>query len=339
METGTRPAGTGGSVNGGLGEAYATYWDGWLHHCARQALALYPDLQPDHSRREFDPLALFYRLYARHGTGLIFSIARRNARLPGFDIAHFLLQEASNAADLARRWHAMLKQQAKVRARDGEAAGSFIETGDMLEFALSPFLVQPANRAPFGPAMMGGLAVGAFEQMADRPVEVFEQRNNGLTRPLNLSAPGQFTEIAFDSRIVIRVPIDARPRPINLASARMARLSLTHLTSAQHAPLVSRLASVMRGGEGRHIDLDEAAFRLGMSARNLSRRLTSAGLGYARLSRFMRLRTACLHLATGELGLDDIAFHADYADRHHMARDFRRMAEISPSALRDIMRG
>ncbi|MHA7772654.1 helix-turn-helix domain-containing protein [Roseibium sp. M-1] len=44
-------------------------------------------------------------------------------------------------------------------------------------------------------------------------------------------------------------------------------------------------------------------------------------------------------LAAGKASLDEIAFRAAYSDRHHMSRDFRRMAQITPSGLRNLLAG
>ncbi|MGH8934114.1 MAG: helix-turn-helix domain-containing protein [Egibacteraceae bacterium] len=77
------------------------------------------------------------------------------------------------------------------------------------------------------------------------------------------------------------------------------------------------------------------AQRLGISERQLNRRMTSAvGYGPKTLHRVLRFRRF-LALATQapELGLAQLALRAGYADQAHLCRDSRKLAGVAPTAL------
>lgn len=340
-------------VNSSLGEAYSSYWDVWLTLFAADVRRRYPEIflgfAADGTTKP-DPLSVFSVLYNARGAGPIFEMSWQRSRRIGFDVANFLLLSAHSAQEMARRWQRFVAQQAQVRLAHETSPTAFLDCDERDCIVLQPYLVKPANLRVFGPAMMGGVAVGTFQRMSPYPVEVFEVQRAGATRRLLHKGRSWPEDICFDSQIVIRfaggsaaegrsqlLPDRVPHKHTPMADNGHCLLSLNHLAAPGVGRFVTRLTGVMRNGDGRHVGMDLAARRLGLSTRSLSRRLKDAELGYAKLSRFVRLRTACIHLAQGDRRMDEVAFLSDYADRHHMARDFRRMAEVTPTGMRDIL--
>ncbi|WP_428649456.1 helix-turn-helix domain-containing protein [Roseibium sp.] len=339
----TGPAAASESVNAPLGEAYSAYWNWWLSRFAGEAVKRYPDvygLETVQAGTHPDPMDRIARLYVARGCDAIFGLARALGRPSGFDVASFLITGTGSIPDLVRKWSGFVGQQSAIRFQAEGRENGFIEREDDFTLVLSPYNVRPANQKPFGPAMLAGVAAGTLEGAGYEIEAIWSVTRTGHSKPLLRFGMFLGERIEFDSDIVIRLSQKRRP----LASGAVpGTLSLYHLMRPEVGPagarLLSKLVSHMEVVEGEHPTLATAATSLGLSARSLSRRLHEAGLGYGRLTRFVRLRKATRLIAVSPQSLDEIAYVAAYSDRHHMARDFRRMAQVTPAGLRDLLKG
>lgn len=124
------------------------------------------------------------------------------------------------------------------------------------------------------------------------------------------------------------------------------RLALARDDRARVALLEGWLGSRVHGAPAREvgaavsaiaasagtIDLDRVACRAGLSLRQLERRfLADVGVAPKTYARIVRLQAALGRIAGGQ-SLADAAIACGYYDQPHMARDFSRLAEISPAA-------
>jgi AraC-like DNA-binding protein len=103
------------------------------------------------------------------------------------------------------------------------------------------------------------------------------------------------------------------------------------LASSEPDPLGRRLHALLDGGAS----ISRAADELGYSPRQLHRRaLPVFGYGLQHLGRVLRLNRA---VAAGDSGADwaEVAVEAGYADQAHLTRDFRALAGVTPSGLRE----
>ena len=335
----TPPQSNDSGVNQPLGEAYSSYWDAWLKGFSTRLVAPGRSVcaQPQTNMSPLDTIHSHCKL---HGNGPVFDLARISGPI-GFDLINFVLMSSPDSLRMAERWRKLVRYQVSVRSSGQDDPTRFLEIDDDNNVVLTPGIVRPANLSTFGPAMLAGVAIGAFQRLHRQKVQVLEIMPNGRSRPLNLRGNRQTGDIAFDSQILIRFGRDLTPTNGSVfpLSAPNLPLSLAHLGTKRSDRFLEKVAAVMPRESGCHRPLEDTARLLGMSARSLSRRLSEEGTAYGKLARFVRLRKACLLLSSGNADLNDIAFLSDYSDRHHMARDFRRMTQISPADVRDVMQG
>ena len=332
-------------VNEPLGEAYSAYWNWWLDHFARQAETRFPDvyekcsLRDDHGK---DTLSRIGMLYDARGCGVIFDLARALGRPAGFDVISHLLTSAPSVSALVQRWSGVLALQSSIRFQESSPRQEFIVADQRNSLVLSPYKVRPANQKPFGPAMLAGVATGTLESAGAHIQGIWSITRGGASYPIYRFGTFLGDQIDFDSDILIVLSEETSGLKSEVGLVPPARsLSFGHLLNSQSGArgnrLLERVVGSLERSEGEHPGLMSTAAELGLSPRSLSRRLTEAGLGYARLVRFVRLRKATRLLASGNCCLDDVAFQASYSDRHHMSRDFRMMAQVTPAGLRELL--
>jgi AraC-like DNA-binding protein len=80
-----------------------------------------------------------------------------------------------------------------------------------------------------------------------------------------------------------------------------------------------------------------AARDLGMSPRSLQRFLNREGTTFSEVVLRARVRRAHCLLEETNLSLTEIAYCTGFADQAHFTRVFRRISDVPPSALRDIL--
>lgn len=126
------------------------------------------------------------------------------------------------------------------------------------------------------------------------------------------------------------------------------RLSLARDDRARVDLLAGWLQTIVRSGPAREIegaataiaaragqiDLTALASDAGLSLRQLERRfLADVGVAPKAFARTVRLQAALSRIASGQ-PLAEVALACGYYDQPHMARDFSRLAETSPTAWR-----
>ena len=329
-------------TNGGLGESYTRYWSYWLPRALKRTISMLPRTASPAFNAEgarAPVLAQFTAIDAEFGNAAIFAASYRQAADLGFDPIKYLLFDAPDMRTFVRRWQRLIHAQASLRQGHAGTNQPFIAEESETSFVLTPAAVQPACAKPFGPAMLGGVVAGTLETIGQSGVDVWELRRAGASRAIMLNGRITGGDIGFDSSLLIKAGVShGRPHQVPHCGALCDPLcDLAHLVRIDARPMLARLLAVCMAGEGCYRPLEETARLIGISVRTLSRRLSEAGISYATIIRFARLRKACIGMASDKAHFDDIAFEADYADRHHMAREFRRMAQISPSAYRDIL--
>lgn len=343
--SGLGPAGTGRvptSVNAPMGEAYEAYWNWWLREYARQIGLRFPDLSRsghEPAGGSCDPMATIERLYRLRGCDAVFGLARAMGSPSGFDVVSLVLTSALSVQDLVRRWSGLLSLQASLRYQERNAGHGFVMSEKDSSLVLSPHKVRPANRKPFGPAMLAGVVTGTLESAGLSLRGIWSVPRGGAAKPVFRFGTFLGETMEFDSDIVLMLSGGANA--LKRTPGFPPSLGFRHLLDPGVGPvqlrLVKRLVDTLEQSEGDHAALPDTAARLGLSSRSLSRRLAETGIGYGRLARFVRLRKASRLLLAGETSLEDIAYRAAYSDRHHMSRDFRSMAQITPSGLRDLL--
>ncbi|MGX1497205.1 AraC-like DNA-binding protein [Labrenzia sp. MBR-25] len=332
-------------VNEPLGEAYSAYWNWWLKHFAHQAEARFPDVYARCTQQDpdaKDALSRIGMLYEARGCAAVFGLARALGRPSGFDVISHLLTSAQSVSGLVRRWSGVLALQSSIRFEESFARQEFIVADQCNSLVLSPYKVRPANQKPFGPAMLAGVATGTLESAGIHIQGIWSVTRGGASYPMYRFGTFHSDGMDFDSDILIVLSEDTPGLKRDAGLMPPARsLSFCHLVNRQTGPganrLLERVVGSLERSEGEHPGLTSTAAELGLSPRSLSRRLTEAGLGYARLVRFVRLRKATRLLAAGNGCLDDVAYQASYSDRHHMSRDFRKMAQLTPAGLRELL--
>jgi len=83
--------------------------------------------------------------------------------------------------------------------------------------------------------------------------------------------------------------------------------------------------------------LEEGARELAMSTRSLQRALREEGTTFSRSVHQARVDAARELMRRPEMRLIDIAFCVGFSDQAHFTRIFRRLCDVPPSALREIL--
>lgn len=331
------------TVNAPLGEAYGAYWNWWLRGYARQIMLRFPECvgsSPDEAGPGAHPMKVIELFHRRRGCDAVFALARALGQPAGFDVVSHVLISSSTVPELVRRWSGLLSLQTSLRFAAANESSSFIEREQNTSLVLSPHKVRPANRKPFGPAMLAGVATGTLEGAGVEIRGIWSVPRGRAARPVYRFGTFLGGCMDFDSDIVIVLAEEA-PRLRKMPSS--PPLGFRHLLAPGAGPaevrLVDRLVQVLERVEGQHSGLPAAASALGLSPRSLSRRLEQAGIGYGGLARFVRLRKASGLLVGGHTSLEEVAYLSAYSDRHHLAREFRKMSQITPAGLRDLLAG
>ncbi|MCK7611585.1 helix-turn-helix domain-containing protein [Roseibium sediminicola] len=288
-----------------------------------------------------DPMDIVDRLYHKRGCDAVFALARALGSPSGFDVISHVLMRSETLPELVRRWNGLVTLQASLRYVDGSGTSSFVMNEGAATLLLAPHRVRPANRKPFGPAMLAGVVTGTLESAGFVIEGIWSVPRGRAARPVFQSGFCPEDVLDFDSDLVIRLSgadktKAKRSRP--QFSGDFNHLLAPDATGAS-IRLITRVVDVLERAEGDHMGLAVTAAGLGVSSRSLSRRLSEAGIGYGRLARYVRLRKASRLLVGGATSLDDVAYLAAYSDRHHLSREFRKMAQVTPSGLRDLMAG
>ena len=318
------------SVNKPMGEAYSAYWSKWLEQGAqsvRQKL-LSTDTLPQ------SPLTIFDMFAESQGGQAVFELARTNSNMPGFDVQSLLFNTAPDTKSLVRRWQKIAQAQSSIRFGTERGQTDFVQFLPSGEIVLSPSRIRPANLSKFGTAMLAGVLANALSDFSNGPFEVFESSKAGNTQELTASKSNNTLSFDPTSDIIFRISPSSTKR--NTPSKQSPFLYLNHLFDHKAHPFFRQLIAQLEQHGPGHMNIERCAHNLGTSVRTLSRRLSAFGLSYGQLTRFVRLRHAVRQISAGETQMDEVAHHANYADRHHMARDFRRMTQISPTLLRDL---
>jgi AraC-like DNA-binding protein len=136
-------------------------------------------------------------------------------------------------------------------------------------------------------------------------------------------------EAVFPSVARLRQQLaDARDDPSRIAA--MEQWLIERTCPDPRAAIEAAVATILRSG-GR-APIDRLSALTGLSVRQLERQFQQdVGLSPKIFSRIVRLQSALRQIRTGQ-PLTDVALSCGYYDQAHMARDFRHLAAMSPTA-------
>ena len=107
------------------------------------------------------------------------------------------------------------------------------------------------------------------------------------------------------------------------------------LEPATH-PKVKRAILLMEQHVGRALPLEELAYKLDMSTRQLERLFKAeTGKSPQAFAKQVRLRTAAWLLTSSDRTVADIALGCGFADASHLGREFRKQFGVPPAAYRE----
>jgi AraC-like DNA-binding protein len=81
----------------------------------------------------------------------------------------------------------------------------------------------------------------------------------------------------------------------------------------------------------------EAARMLGLSTRSLQRALQVEGVTFSSTLQRVRVDAAEVQLGDPRVSLTEVAFCTGFADHAHFTRTFRKLADVPPSAFRQVL--
>jgi AraC-like DNA-binding protein len=105
--------------------------------------------------------------------------------------------------------------------------------------------------------------------------------------------------------------------------------------------LVEQLYALLDDDPVRAWPIDVAAGAIGLSSRDLQRRLQRQGVSYSGILRDARVRRAARAMLDGAMleaptSLAEIGYAAGFADQAHFTREFRRILGASPAEWRRV---
>jgi AraC-like DNA-binding protein len=135
------------------------------------------------------------------------------------------------------------------------------------------------------------------------------------------------------SRDAWQVPLRRRDPVLRGVLESQANAVSSHLPALKSVAVDVRrlLTSRLARGEA---EIDTVARDLGMSARTLQRRLSSAGLSYQELLDVVRRETAEKCMADSSLSIGEIAYLVGYSEPAAFHRAFKRWTGVTPQAFR-----
>ncbi|RED53617.1 helix-turn-helix domain-containing protein [Aestuariispira insulae] len=305
-----------------LGELYTRFWAVWLEELSGRLSGM-ASPRDEEGEQADDPIIRLMRFCEVHGPDRLFREAYRLAVLPAFEPMSFALLHAPDDKAFINRWHGMLEMHGRRLPRD------LIRRGENCFYLLPAASVQ-ASGSPLGPPILAAATLGLLNrhgwpietvwQMPETGGRMAVWRREGAVDQIDMADTGSLWCFEYSA-----------PRGI---AQHVTGQSLGYL--AQNGRLVKRLEdhwyALMKSEAalGGHISLEQIATAAGRSARSLSRELSLSGVTWRDLARGFRFRAACSFMAGGMECQEEIAFEAGFSDRHHMARDFKRMSAMSP---------
>lgn len=164
----------------------------------------------------------------------------------------------------------------------------------------------------------------------------------GGTLPFFPMPPGELTNsiapladvaTALDREFSER-PRDAHELPEKIRLIQT--LLINHLNARMEKGASLRQAIARIVSSGGQVSMDELAFDLGISGRQLERRfLNEVGLGPKLLARILRFQQVFRAVERADSNWAKIAAECGYYDQAHLIRDFRQFAGQTPAVLFD----
>jgi AraC-like DNA-binding protein len=103
--------------------------------------------------------------------------------------------------------------------------------------------------------------------------------------------------------------------------------------------LIEQLYALLDDDPVQPWPIDAAAGAVGLSTRDLQRRLNRQGASYSGILRDARVRRAARAMLDTSTGLAEIGYAAGFADQAHFTREFRRVLGASPAEWRRAAAG
>lgn len=228
----------------------------------------------------------------------------------------------------------------------------------------------PARSEPFRHAIIPDGMVSVVLAAGQRPARLTVGGPCATASWVDLHPGDSFSGVRLlpgAAQVLLGVParaLQARPQPLSTVNPQLARalgglLATAHSTPEVFAAMAQGLVLRLRGAGAPPHDaiirrcvlelmrthgnarIGELAQEAGISERQLRRRFLSAvGLNPKAFSRTIRVRAACIHLATFPAApLASIAQEAGFADQAHLSREFAAVFGSPARALAGLLRG
>ena len=231
---------------------------------------------------------------------------------------------------MVERWLAIAKMQNRLGPQDHV---SLAKNGITMIPSASPL----AAGSMIGPVILIGASWGLFERWGLQIEQVrIEGNERSYLVDLNGASLGDDHILDLDNVWYFKCVSDG----LRISQSACFDLSFLENGNSDLAGCLEKAWNriLIEGrGPGSHIGQNEMSDRLGIKPRSLSRYMTNAGFSWREMAPALRFKGACQRMKMGQTCQEEIAFLAGYSDRHHMARDFRTLAGISPGNYLEIM--
>lgn len=303
-----------------LGHLYQRYWGRWLRDLCRH-LGL---------EARGNPVPHLEAHAAKVGPIPLLKAARILAGRDHFEPVSYAVLNAGSLDGMVERWLAIAEMQNRLGPQDHV---SLAKNGITMIPSASPL----AAGSLIGPVILIGASWGLFERWGLQIEQVrIEGNEKSYLVDLNGVSVGVDHMLDRDNLWYFKCLND---------ESRINQSACFDLSFFEdgNSDLAGCLEKAWNGiliegrGPGHHISQNEMSGRLGITPRSLSRYMSNAGFSWREMAPALRFKSACQRMKMGQTCQEEIAFLSGYSDRHHMARDFRALAGISPGKYLEVM--
>lgn len=170
--------------------------------------------------------------------------------------------------------------------------------------------------------------------LAHRPkpdfIRTLEQDMPGV--PVEYEQPRN--ELWCETRLLGLKPVAGNLETFNMLCEQLEQLSRMNLL--QHDSAANELAKLLRecAVDGTFLNLQQAADRMHMSSRTLTRKLDKQASSFQMINDYIRADLACKMLRTGSSPVKSIAHRSGFSSEAGFSRAFRKWFQVTPLEYR-----
>ena len=277
------------------------------------------------------------RSYKGSDLGLLLGLQRSIAthdQLAYLMISSATLREASNAGLKYQNYsgrfsgNLVVTSFSEIQAEGCYQIDAKAELGELRLLAIEDILANIVTNARW----VLGQALPITKLRCNYPAPAHLARYESIFQcPIEFDAPA--TQLFFSADVLDKPLPGASPHSVTLYKKLCEEKSITH----NHGDIAWRLSQIIVENPAAPPSLYDAAMRLNLSPRTLSRKLLAQGWRYQQLIDQVKEIHARRHLSDPTLSITRVGQQLGYADSSGFHRAFKKWTGLSPRAFRQAL--